>query len=354
MTLYDALAIASLAMALWLGWSYAPRTSQLQGTKWFNAVLARLAGPAVPLDAPRFAERLLAHPELPSSVDEDEATRALRSALSALPDPSARWARLFQPVQSPDLDFLRLYLGNDAFPSDPTADMSAALSVTLDRRAHLPWILFDGRPSDDLPDLLAAMSGERLPWGASTTPAQMREVVERVAPAAVDRIVLCASGLAVLPLITFLAENETLRDRVAAVVCVHGAFAGAPGAAPEHSPEAARDLMEARFTHASLDTEMDRRTPWLTLHWLPAAERWPRDDHGAPTAPAPAGLPIDGTRLPKPRDEDAVVRGLEIVDLGPVSTSAPLSAVALALRAIVTVWATDRCEIGAPLRGGRY
>lgn len=352
MSAYDLVALITLAMGLWLGWSYAPRTTHLEGRPWFNALLHRLA-PGRALLAPDFAERMLSHPDLPTDAGEGEASRTIRAAVHRATEPNMRWDAVFGEVPSDDLTFLLTHLGKDALPADRHADIREALSEAVRRRATLPWLLFEGKLHADLPNLLAHLPGAGVPWGPTTSD-RIRDEIRQFTADPSDRVVLCASGTAVLPLLSCLAAHETLRDHVAAVVCVHGAFHGDNDgdAEPEQRPEIARDQVSAQFTNANLDTEMDRRTPWFTLHWLPHVRSWATDAHGRPASPAPAGLTVDGTRLPSPPDHDAAVRGLEVVDLGPVDPSAPLDAVALALRALVTVWATDRCEIGAPLRGG--
>jgi hypothetical protein len=378
----------TFVLALAIAWRMRPRPPKLDGERWFKAWFATLLRGRVEGEggtperwgalvdrlalfhpAGRPVEARLAGVAAPGDPAE---SRAVVSALAALPDRSARWAYLFE----------RDDVGRAARLGDPNdlgatyapsrwlgpgldwdavaraAGEPSALVAALRRASSARWVLVPGaaRGEPEVLQALAALLGERAVWHAERRATQVGlgafrgAIAERRpgAPAHVeaavallehlhdltrapsDRVVVVATGEAVHVALDALLTSDALRDQVDAVVAVGASIGGCPGADHPYDPGSCAAFLRAWFSHAALDLEAAHRCPWFALQWLDAA-------HAPPGA---FGLPLELARFPDPADQGGPRDFVQPVDLGPLrpDPDLPVDLVALALWGVVTSW----------------
>jgi hypothetical protein len=393
-----AVAAVALALSLAIGVLHAPRWPALDGERWFKlwlATLIRGRAEAEGLDAEAWAarvvrfvpyhpagrlpERKILRPEAPPPTPALEGEVALQEALAARPDAASRWALLYDEDE-------RGLVARLADPSElgPEHDPAVRIrgdvdweAVAVSARGEGPldealagastatWVLLPGGPegAPDLLGALAAVLGERAEWHRTDDPppatgpipeslegdiagrrggdvAFARRVMnllatlDALAPAYEDRLVIVASGAAVHLVLEALRASAPLRDRIEAVVSVHGIVGGLDGIEGPLAWTRATPWLDAHFRHDALDLEAGHRVPFFALQWLDR-------DHAPPGA---LGIPLERARFPEPTDPDSRRPAVEPVDLGPLplDPDLPLDLVARALRGVVTAWGTAR------------
>lgn len=372
------LGVASAALALAAAglWLHRPVAPDLDAERWFKVMLATLlrgeieaAGGDVGAweravvrfvpyhPAGRLPERKVAAPSLallgPTVIPGE---RALIDALAALPDAPSRWARMYDTDEAalgarlddpadlgPAYDPAR-WLGPDggwdALAAWGGGDGGFRAAVTR-RLGPARWVLVSGAPSaaPDVIGALAAELGDRavaVPWrGAAPAEAAttLIDVLRDASAAAEDRVVVVAAAEGAHVALRALAEAPPLRDRVVAVVAIGGVLRGRPGDDGPYGTAAVDDFMGHVFTHAALDTEARRTTPYVAVQWL--------DRRAEP--PGAFGLPLEAMRFPAPGDVLAA-SAIEAVDIGPLPADPelPTRQVARALVAFVAGWVASR------------
>ncbi len=387
-------AALTVAVAVAVGVSVVPRPPRLEGERWFKAMLAAAAPSAAGAlawhPAVQRVERALGPAEL--AGDED---RAVIATLEALPDPDARWGwmrvgavdRLAAAALGAEHDprrWLGPRFGWSSVAALGVGDLS--LVAEVEARCHARWVVVEGAPRADVPDVAAAWGGERLAWSVGlddprgrAVGAALRRLFEvgagvagpaawAIAEAAarwagawatevaVDglatrlralapperpeaRLLVAVTGEGAPMLVRALASDMELRDRVIGVVGVGAAALGYPGCAGPTGEVACREWMEVWFRHEPLDNETFRRVPWCCVQWLrPRAG----GAGGLPVANArwPAPGFVGGGRLLAPREAEVI----DVIDLGALDPDAPVPPTTLAavLRAHVALQARAR------------
>jgi hypothetical protein len=361
------LTVAAGGLTAALLWLQRPRTPALDAERWFKVALATLVrgeverggGSAdhfelrvrasVPYHpAGRLPERKVSNPAaagLPGAALPGEL--ALLEALAQLPDGRARVDRLYRdeagpavllddPIElGPEHDPARV-LGPaatwDALAAWPAAP---AFGDTLRAKLAATIVWFAPRAPRG-PSLLAAASAATpivvVPW-AERTPAEVATALREALGDPLGRMVVFAEGEAALQLVRGLADAPDVRDRVAGVVSVGGAIGGLDGEDGAYGAAAARDFLEAKFDQRTLETDLVRRVPYLSIEWWDA-DAWP---------PGLPGLPLHHQRFPEPRADDGP-EIVEVMDLGPLfpATMPPVDLVARALLAAAALVVVSR------------
>jgi len=221
--------------------------------------------------------------------------RALVEALAALPDPPARWKRLYADPNQIELSLLidpaslgddyraEAFFGADVSWEDVAAWSDAARAGLQRRLSHV--IVAGGPLAVTLAEQAGLRSLATLDEGA----------LEAGRAQASDRLVLVLEGDAVLPALQRLHDDAQLRDWVLAVIAVGGDIC---------ESEAAAAWVAAHFNHDELDTELNRSTPYAALPVVDPA------DLGA--------VDWSGQRWPVPPELPSGRAPIQAVDLGPV------------------------------------
>lgn len=172
----------------------------------------------------------------------------------------------------------------------------------------------------------------KVPWEERTP--ELAAAACRVALGGPDRkLVIVAEETAVLQVLRGLAVAGDVRDRVFAVLSLAGAIGGRTDDDGDFGEARARDWLGANFSHAVLETDVVRPTPYLALQaWQPGC--WP---------PGVPGLPLAHQRFPAPA-EDGSPELVEVHDLGPLllGRTPPPDRVARALLAVTAAFAITR------------
>jgi hypothetical protein len=389
--LYVAVALSAAVLFVLSAIAVVPRPPELAAEALFKALLIQALGGDAPAAARvawhplgRLPERKIARPNAEATpgtplVGEVELLRAL----AALPDAPARWAALRgegRALLDPDAALPEdhrpaRWLGNGATWRSVVAPGGLA---DAEARHGLGWVRVSGSPRAGVPDLggaftdaaevawCQALAGDDGARAAGAVVATLRAAlavpggaalaaeVARVSRAALEaaivgvvgaelavrtadparRWILLATGEGLPVALRALHADMALRDRIVAVVSVGGAALGDPSRADLAGEAAARDWMDAHFRHESLDVEVVRPVPYLSVGWL--------DPRVEP--PGAAGLPLVHARFPEPGyvgsgtlfhpKEPEVVRGM---DLGALDLDLPGEAVGRALRATAVI-----------------
>jgi hypothetical protein len=355
------LTVAAGGLMASLLWMQRPRPPSLDPERWFKVALATLVrgevergggDPAafearvraeVPYHpAGRTPERKVSNPAaaaLPGAALPGEL--ALVEALARIPDVPGRVARLYgdeagadilldDPVElGPDHDPSRVLgprAGWDALAAWPVEPaFGEALRAKLG--ATLVWL--SGR-SPHGPSLRAAVAAVtpivEVPW-AERAPDDTAAALRAALRDPLGRMVVFAEGEAVLQLLRGLAEAADVRDRVIGVVSIGGVIGGLEGEDGPYGAAAARDFLDGRFDQRTLETDLVRGVPYLSLQW------WDRDTW----PPGLPGLPLPHQRFPPPRADDGP-EIVEVMDLGALfpASMPPPDLVARALVAVVS------------------
>jgi hypothetical protein len=246
-----------------------------------------------------------------------EGERALVEALVRLPDPAARFQRLYveDPRAVEELTGDPDQLGPDHDPArilgpgagwDQIAAWSPALQAVLARRMAEVVIVTDGLPEELVAALAQAAPGLRTlalpptdpqPTGAAAVEALFAPV-EAALSRDSDRVVLIAAGGAVLRTLAALVEGGGLRDRCLAVLTLGAALGDEP----------ARAWLATHFDNQHLDTELRRSVPYLCVVDVDPADPLARD--------------WADQRLPSPPPLPSGRAAVDVVDLGPLHLSA--------------------------------
>jgi len=323
--------LAALGLAVWATVLSIPRPPRLKWERLFKVGLAILTAGEVERElgtadaaarkewsrrvlgsipwnpAGRYAQEKLAEARLEAvPVPALEGERALVEALARLPDPAARYARMYVQDDRAEEELLGdpADLGQDHDPArllgpgagwDEVAAWSTGLQEVLSRRLAAVVMVLDGLSAPLAQELGAAVPGLRclvLPEGSQVEPA-FDAIEERLEQDA-DRVILVAGGVGIQRSLRALAEGAGLRDRTLAVLSLGGQV---------RSPEMLHWLDE-HFTHEALDTELRRTVPYLSIVDVDPARPLDRD-WAEQRFPVPA--PTVSGRVP-----------VEIVDLGPL------------------------------------
>lgn len=269
-------------LALAAAWWTLPKRADLDWERLFKmAVVTRLRGPLeasggtleawMELGRTRAwyhrSSRLLADklraPSLETlPVPALEGERGVVEQLIALDGPDARLQALFldagadedlyaDPGSLGDAWDLATLLGPEA-DWESVATWSEGLQGVLERRhAHLKWVVLGDLA---LHQALLTRLGSGRAVAQSAQVEDLQAELEAWVPELADRVVLVASGDALMPLLAALHASPGLRDRVLAVVSVAGRFGA--------------EWIDEHFTHEAMDTEIARGTPYLSLNFL--------------------------------------------------------------------------------------
>lgn len=221
----------------------------------------------------------------------------LVEALAALPDPAARWPRLYATsdqskdalLSHPD-DLGTAYRAQAFFGAEATWEgisvWDAAITAGMQRRlAHIVVAGFGG----PLGEAMAAAAGLR---GGAATLEGVAAMVEQPS----DRLVIVIEGDGALAVVQHLHATPALRDLVVAIVSVGSDLCG--------SEEAAAWMAE-HFSHAELDTELNRQTAYMAAAVV--------DPAGLGDAPD-----WSGQRWPQPAESALGRTPIVPMDLGPI------------------------------------
>lgn len=355
------------ALACVLGWMMWPHPPDLEGERWFKVMLASLLRgrhersghdaaawvEAVVRQVPyhpagRLPERKVVHPDagLPGAALDGE--RALCERLAALGSFEERWAwmydrdeaglavRLDDPTElGPSYEpssWLGPSVGWDALAAWG-AGTSEDWPRALARQVPATWVLVDGRHGP-APLVLGALARRvpdvvRVPWSDSW--ADPQPVLDAVAGLLGDptrRFVFVGAEVGIQRVLRALTSQVVLRDRTLAVVSVGGALRGLPGEDGELGTAAVEAWMNAWFTHHRLDTEVTRKTPYLSVQWL----------NRAADPPGAFGVPLASARFPEPKLESMTQEYVQVVDLGVLPSDSDPDLVACGLWSVVTCW----------------
>ncbi|NOY27473.1 MAG: hypothetical protein GXP62_16535 [Oligoflexia bacterium] len=262
----------------------------------------------------RLAERKLRAADLDDvPVPALDGERALVQALGDLADPVARFNRLYRddPRAKDELLGDPLDLGEQHDPArilgpdagwDQVAAWTPRLQALLARRMADVVFVLDGLADPLATRILEAWPGLRAvvlpPYSldptAESSVEALFDAVEGVLLRGSDRVVMVSAGLATQRSLAALAEGGGLRDRCLAVVALGGQIQ-----TEEFAP-----WLDQHFNHDSLDTELKRSVPYLSVVDIdpadPVAQAWSRQRFPVP-------VPLKTGRAP-----------VDVVDLGPL------------------------------------
>ena len=226
--------------------------------------------------------------------------RALTEALATLPDRQARWERMYVNndqtrdalMSDPDelgSDYsIRNFFGSEADWAG-IATWSEGVRSGLSRKLeHIVVVGVGGSLGDEMTDL----SGLR---GRTCTVEALPELLPEILPNASDRMILFLEGSAALPMVQLLHSDPGLRDRVLMVISV-----GADLCSSEESAA----WMASHFTHAEMDTELNRRTAYASVQVM--------------SPPGSTSQKWAGQRWPVPPDSETGRAPIAPIDMGPV------------------------------------
>jgi hypothetical protein len=331
MTSPIALAVASLTLVLLVAaaWAHVREAPEFDAERWFKMMfattlrgdLAARGGDAAAWEASvarflayhpagRWPERKVAHPGLDAIVGKPvPGERALIASLAGLPR-EARWdwmhrddpvgvdARLGDPDElgeryDPSRWIAEGWDGLAAWGASDVDPAGRRFREAAWRRLNASvMVIASDAPNDGEIRLFSALIAE---GAAAATLADLREAD----PPAAARWVVVAAGDAPVEVLSLMAADLGVRERVVALVSVGGRF-GSPEAMDRLAHLLAGDLLAA---------EVSRVTSLCSIAWFQRAV----------DPPGVAGLPIEQQRLP-----DAVAEGVEVVDLGVLPDDAEL------------------------------
>ncbi len=302
MTLDGLLWLVVGGLTLAAAWLSLPRAPDLDWERFFKTALVTLIrGPLEAQGATAVAwlqasrERVWYHPgsrELAAKLADPDAyaipvparpgERALVEDLARLEGLSARLARTFTDEPRADEvlfeDPVDLGPAYDTVPVlGPEASWEAVsrwddtVVAGLRRRLeHTRWVVLG---DDGLAAVLAEVLGpERVITGSAETPEGLIASAEAWVPETSDRLVWLAVGAPAGLLARGLHGSAGLRDRTRAVVAVAAELGGETS-----------DWLAEHFTHAAMDTELARTTPYFHLGFV-APETLPLGEPGVPLA----------------------------------------------------------------------
>lgn len=332
------LTVIAGGVALTAGWLSLPRPPALNAERWFKTLLATILRGQTEADGGDVdaweARAMSGIPFHPAVVRVEEWLTRPTSALDAnagghadlfsdlnacttvaerhtrlfLQDTDARQALLSDPSElGSAYDPVRLLGAQNTW--DRMVDWGAGdetVLAVLDRAVPAAWVLV-GDDASSVFDALVQLGASRI-----FSDDLVRELTER-APRVEDRLVVVASGDAVPRVLSALADDAGLRDRVLAVVSVGGACAGT---------SERDDWMGAHFTHEAMNLESHRPLFFLAMQWMDL-------EHPETLAQQ---------RFPNPGGSTVQDRVVRAIDLGAVSrVGVPAGVLAKALRAAVTL-----------------
>lgn len=333
--------LAALALAVWATLLSIPRPPQLAWERLFKVGLSvitagevqaehgntgadarsawaeRVLGVVAWNPAARLAMGKLADPRLDDvPVPALDGERALVEALARLPDPVARFQRIYvdDPHVQEELLGDPAALGDDHDPArilgpdagwDGVAGWTEGLQAVLARRLADVVFVLDGLEPALVAEITAAWPGLRavqLPAaGADPTGSEAVEVLLDAVEGALqrdsDRVVQLAGGQGVQRTLAALVEGGGLRDRCLAVLSLGGQLK-----TPEFRP-----WLDQHFDNESLDTELKRSVPYLHVIDVDPAD--------------PLASDWDRQRFPQPPPLPSGRAAVDVVDLGPVHLS---------------------------------
>ncbi len=246
--------------------------------------------------AGRQASDKLASPSLESiSVPALEGERALVAALEKQTSDADRFMTMYASEAS-----------KEALLSDPTLlgaayDPERVLSPGVGWSEIAAWTdTLQASLARRLSDVvLVSVGGE---WGAYLSRAVPHGRVETVVPAAAeivgagiaaalpsaaDRAVIIAGGTDVQPILQAMHADPALRDRVLCVISLGGMLAS--------------EWMDSNFTHAAMDTELNRSTAYMDIvdvdPEVPLASPWSDQCFPQPPVPPSGWMPIERVGL---------------------------------------------------------
>ncbi len=334
--------LAALGLAAYATWLSLPRPPQLQWERLFKVGLSiiiagdveREHGAADSAAQAIWRQRVLGViPWHPAGRDADaklrdprpeeigvpalEGERALVDALAALPDPPARYQRMYLEDERAAAELLGdpSELGPDHDPAvilgpdagwDAVAAWSDGLQQVLARRLGDLVFVADGLAPSLAEGLQSALPGLRLvsldaPAGDTVEGPAIAELVMAVDAALdadSDRVVFVGAGRAVQRDLAALADSGGLRDRTAAVVSLGGAI----------QVDGFQAWLHAHFTHDAMDTELRRSIPFISVIDVDPA--------------APFARSWQAQRFPTPPEIPQGRRPIDPVDLGPLQLAA--------------------------------
>lgn len=281
--------LATLGLAVWAASRSVPRPPKLDWERLFKTALgvqltmawqgepeATLREKIVaallfqPAGGPRPELKLLDPATAPIPVPPLPGERALVEALGRLPDPGARFKRMYleDPLAEAALLEDPELLGPDYHPSrlapgldwEAVAAWSAPLQEALGRRLSACVLV-------DLSGELGARMVEQTPGLRRLTPdladgpEALAEALLAALGAPSDRLVLLGDGLAAARAVRALEAAPALRDRTGGVISLGGTL----GASGEDW-----SWMLENFQHEVLDPELNRAIPYLSIVSAPS------------------------------------------------------------------------------------
>ena len=156
-------------------------------------------------------------------------------------------------------------------------EREALISRIASRHENLLWVIRGDAMRLELQALLP--KAVTLDVGFDAMSAELEKLLGDVS----TRLVLVGGGAAAFEWTQLLHQNEGLRDRTLAVVGIDGEL-GEPN----------RAWLEEHFNHDTMDTELERLTPWIQLSFggEEASPNWPE-----PAMPVSERLSVDSIGL---------------------------------------------------------
>jgi hypothetical protein len=153
-------------------------------------------------------------------------------------------------------------------------DPAAVKQRLLDRGQDLIWVCRGGGMSEALSEILPQVHCLEGPEEG------LVEALSELLKAPSSRAVLVGEGEAAQAWTRLLQEQEGLRDRTLAVLGIQGALDAS--------------WLAEHFDHESMDTELERRTPWFQLSFAGDGDApgWPQ-----PPPPASERVSVDAVEL---------------------------------------------------------
>jgi hypothetical protein len=226
--------------------------------------------------------------------------RALTEVLVSLADRQARWERMYinndqtrDALMSDPDDLGSDYSVRNFFGSKADwagiATWSEGVQSGLTRKLeHIVVVGVGGSLGDEMTDL----SGLR---GRTCTVEELPDLLPEILPAASDRLVLVLEGSSALRTVQLLHTDPGLRDRVLMVLSVGSDL---------HSSEAGAAWMAEHFTHAAMDTELNRKTAYASIQVM--------------SPPGDTFQGWAGQRWPVPAESETGRSPIAPIDLGPI------------------------------------
>ncbi len=224
-----------------------------------------------------------------------EGERALVARLEVLQTPAERWQAMYEG------DATQEALLSDPALLGPAYDPAGVLAPDVGWGEVAAW-------TDTLQDALARRMTEVVvlvvgtdlasPMAQAVPHARVKAVVPAsgeilaaafldALPGPADRAVIFAGGTDVLSVLQALHHESALRDRVLAVLSLGGVLTG--------------DWIEKNFTHAGMDTELNRATAYMDIVDVqpdaPLAQPWAAQCFPQPPTPSSGWTPIERVGL---------------------------------------------------------